>query len=129
MRNECIFEDTAPSVQDIHAMFVSCLRVVQLVYGMHAIGECAGAPTIHRTVAWHLPLVGHFVLNVDGSILSNPTRAGLGGFIRNFNIELVKAFYKRLDADDIILVEITALLLGINLCWERGIKEVTCVSD
>ena len=69
------------------------------------------------------------VLNVDGSALTNPGKAGYGGLVRNFEGKFQFAFYGSVGLSNILHAEIHALMIGIKLCWEAGYKKLVCFSD
>lgn len=57
------------------------------------IRESTQEQTPPRTIAWQRPKATSVVLNVDGSALTNPGKAGFGGLVRNSDGEFVFGFY------------------------------------
>jgi len=70
------------------------------------------------------------VLNVDGSCLGVPPRAGFGGIIRNSAGFYLSGFHSFISTStDILLVELTAIQRGLLIAMEMGIEELVCYSD
>lgn len=87
-------------------------------------------PTPGRTVRWNENNFNSFVLNVDGSCLGTPIRAGFGGIIRNYAGLFLKGFSGYITASsDILFAELTAIHRGILLAIDLGIEEMVCYSD
>ncbi|XP_039686921.1 uncharacterized protein [Medicago truncatula] len=83
-----------------------------------------------RTVRWNENNFNSFVLNVDGSCLGTPIRAGFGGIIRNYASLFLKGFSGYITASsDILFAELTAIHRGILLAIDLGIEEMVCYSD
>jgi ribonuclease HI len=72
---------------------------------------------------------GTVCLNVDGSLLGAANTAGYGGLLRNNDGNFIWGFYGSTDVPSILLAEITAILQGLQLCWESGFRKVICFSD
>lgn len=86
--------------------------------------------TSDRLVRWnnnnHL---GH-VLNVDGSCLGSPIRAGFRGLIRNSAGFFLSGFSGFLpDSQCILLAELTAIHKGLRLALDMGLDDLVCYSD
>ncbi|PNX74720.1 ribonuclease H, partial [Trifolium pratense] len=87
-------------------------------------------PSIHpRQVSWSRPAEGTICLNVDGSLLGSPQTAGFGGLIRNNVGAFLEGFYGTASQSNILYVEIMAVLHGLELCWNKGFRDVVCFSD
>jgi ribonuclease HI len=83
----------------------------------------------HRRIKWNRPAEGFVCLNVDGSLLGSSNSAGYGGLLRNRDGEFVWGFYGAAPLQNILFVEILAILNGLKLCWDRGFRKVLCCSD
>ncbi|KAJ1408338.1 Ribonuclease H domain [Sesbania bispinosa] len=56
-------------------------------------------------------------------------KAGYGGLVRNSKGEWIIGFMGNLDRSDILMAELTAILRGLKLCWEKSFSKVWCMSD
>ena len=82
------------------------------------------------TVRWNHTNCNCIVLNVDGSCLGTPIRAGYGGLIRNFAGLYHVGFFGYIAATtDILFAELTAILKGMQLAVEKGVETMVCYSD
>jgi ribonuclease HI len=82
-----------------------------------------------RHVSWSRPVEGTVCLNVDGSLLNSIHTAGFGGLIRDHTGAFLGGFYGKADQPNILYAEIMAILHGLELCWNKGFRNVTCLSD
>jgi ribonuclease HI len=70
------------------------------------------------------------VLNVDGSCLGTPSRAGYGGIIRNSAGFYITGFSGYIAAStDILFAELTAIHRGLLLAVESDFEDLVCYSD
>jgi len=70
------------------------------------------------------------VLNVDGSCIGSPVRAGFGGLIRNSAGFFLASFSGFLPSSSAILqAELTAIYYGLSMAKDMGITELVCYSD
>jgi ribonuclease HI len=71
-----------------------------------------------------------FVLNVDGSCLGSPIRAGFGGIIQNSSGLFITGFSGYLaTTTDILFAELNAIHCGILLAIDAGMEYMVCYSD
>jgi ribonuclease HI len=83
-----------------------------------------------RMVRWNINNYNCFVLNVDGSCLGTPMRAGYGGIIRNSAGFFLPGFFGFLaTTSDILFAELTVIHRGLLLAVETGIEEMVYYSD
>lgn len=82
-----------------------------------------------RWIKWHEEGDLALILNVDGSNLGNPGRAGFGGIIRNWDGSWITGFAEFIGIYDILHVELLAVLHGLRLAWDRGFQNLICYSD
>jgi ribonuclease HI len=61
--------------------------------------------------------------------LGFPQTAGFGGLIRNSVGFFLGGFYGVASQASILYAEIMAMLHGLELCWDKGFKQVICLSD
>ncbi|GAU28886.1 hypothetical protein TSUD_293380 [Trifolium subterraneum] len=70
------------------------------------------------------------ILNVDGSCLGSPVRAGFGGVIRNESGFYLSGFSGFIQgSSDILLAELFAIYKGLTLAKNMAIDELVCYSD
>jgi len=70
------------------------------------------------------------ILNVDGSCLGTPIRAGFGGVIRNNHGFYLSGFTRRIsNSNDILLAELTAIHRGLRLAFDMGLDDLVCYLD
>jgi ribonuclease HI len=70
------------------------------------------------------------ILNVDGSCLGSPTRAGFGGLIRNsagFYLAGFSGFIP--SSSDILQAELSAIYFGLSMASDLGYAHLACYSD
>jgi len=70
------------------------------------------------------------ILNVDGSCLGSPIRAGYGGILRNDAGFFLSGFSGYIqNSSDILYAELYAIYKGLLLAKEMGITDFVCYSD
>jgi ribonuclease HI len=91
----------------------------------------AGSPSnSDRLVRWNSSNHSCNILNVDGSCLGIPIRAGFGGLIRNYAGFFLSGFSGFLkDSTCILLAELTAIHKGLRLASDMGMEDLICYSD
>jgi len=83
-----------------------------------------------RWVRWNSSSHNCHILNVDGSCLGTPIRAGYGGLIRNNAGLFLSGFSGFLqDSTCILLAELTAIHKGLRLAVDMGLEDLVCLSD
>lgn len=82
-----------------------------------------------HSISWHRPNKGTMVLNVDGSALTNPGKAGFGGLVCDCSGAFLLGFYGSAGETDILHAEVLALLRGLSLCWDAGYRSIVCYSN
>jgi len=83
-----------------------------------------------RLVRWNNNGNIYAILNVDGSCIGNPTRAGFGGIIHNNFGNYLPGFSGFIyNSKDILLAELSAIHQGLKLAINMGIEELVCYSD
>ncbi|XP_024640718.1 uncharacterized protein [Medicago truncatula] len=83
-----------------------------------------------RMVKWNQGNHQCLILNVDGSCLGTPIRAGFGGIFRN-NVGAYLSGYSGFipESTDVLLAELTALHQGLLMAAAMGIEELSCYSN
>jgi ribonuclease HI len=70
------------------------------------------------------------ILNVDGSCLGSPTRAGYGGLLRNYAGYYLSVFSGYIhNSTDILYAELFAIYQGLLLAKEKNVAKIVCYSD
>lgn len=69
------------------------------------------------------------IMNVDGSSFRNPGRAGFGGLVRRIDGSWVSGFSGSIGFSDNWHAELSALLHGLQLAWNEGIRNLLCYTD
>jgi len=88
------------------------------------------SPHPDRMVRWNSNNYNCCVLNVDGSCLGTPIRAGFGGIIRNSAGLFLTGFSSYLaTTSDILYAELTTIHRGLLLAIDSGIDEMVCYWD
>ena len=82
-----------------------------------------------RMVCWSKPSEGVMKLNVDGSSLGNPGRAGFGGLLRGEDGVWVIGFTRFLGLLDNLHAELMAIYEGLRVAWSSNARVVLCVPD
>ncbi|XP_061375835.1 uncharacterized protein LOC133317945, partial [Gastrolobium bilobum] len=84
---------------------------------------------IERLVAWCCPPVDWVKLNVDGACDANGTRTGCGGVFRDASGTWIVGFCKNLGSGTVLHAELWACLVGLELAWDRGFRQVWLEGD
>lgn len=82
-----------------------------------------------RWVVWHQSKVETMALNVDRKCLENLGSDGYGGSIRDNNNNWQVGFIWAIVETNPLHAELVAMLQGIELAWEVGIRKLCCYSD
>ncbi|GAU39885.1 hypothetical protein TSUD_69330 [Trifolium subterraneum] len=85
--------------------------------------------TPRRWISWHSCKTDCVVLNVDGSCLGDPGRAGFGGLFRKGDGEWIRGFSGYLGVTNITLAELMAVYHGLKIAREAGYNRLFCYSD
>ena len=97
---------------------------------IEASSHSTSIPHSDLMVRWNNNDFNCIILNVDGSCLGDPIRAGYGGILRNsvgFYLLGFSGFIT--STTDILFAELTAIHRGILLAVQLGFEEVVCYSD
>lgn len=105
-----------------------------ITYFVDDINSCFFQPlpvmVSDRYVKWNNSNFNCTILNVDGSCIGSPIRAGFGGLIRNSVGFYLSGFLGFLpSSSDILLAELTAIYDGINTAIDMGITDMAVYSD
>ncbi|KAJ1440944.1 Ribonuclease H-like superfamily [Sesbania bispinosa] len=119
-RNGLVFEELDKPVWEIVYSAISFATVIQRsLASPHTVRD----PVLVR---WEAPGGSNFALNIDGSVMGN--KAGFGGLVRNSAGEWLMGFFGHLDDKDILFTELMAILRGLQLCWDKDIRNIQCWS-
>ncbi|KAI3443768.1 hypothetical protein Pfo_000433 [Paulownia fortunei] len=75
-------------------------------------------------ITWLEPAQGWIKLNSDGASKGNPGIAGAGGLLRNWNGDVLVAFYEAIGVQTNSVAELHAVLRGLMLAIERGFTRI-----
>jgi len=85
---------------------------------------------LERLVCWNINNHQCHILNVDGSCLGSPIRAGYGGLLRNNSRSFLSGFSSYLPTSNcILLAELTAICKGLKLALDMGLEDLVCNTD
>lgn len=81
-------------------------------------------------LGWSPPEFGFVKVNVDGSCLGNPGKAGFGGVVRNHGGQWMTSFFlASIGVWTNLLVKLQyAIKQGLIWCWDQGWRNVCCES-
>ncbi|XP_077228474.1 uncharacterized protein LOC143861432 [Tasmannia lanceolata] len=85
---------------------------------------CAFCPKIRspQVCCWSKPNQGSFKINSDASLSTDG--GGMGGAIRNHNGFLVSMFSVNVESEEILVLEIKAVLVGLRLAASLGLTNI-----
>lgn len=88
------------------------------------------ATQLDRHVSWNNNNFNCTILNVDGSCIGSPIRAGFGGLFRNSAGLYLSGFSGFIPSSSYILqAELTAIHYGISIATDMGITELVVYSN
>lgn len=79
-------------------------------------------------VVWRKPLSASVKLNTDGSLLQDG-RGGSGGVLQDEGGRVIFAFSESYNNVSVLYAEFHAMLIGVEMCWSRGLSSVQVESD
>lgn len=120
-RNKLVFEGERRAAATITAGIFAHFQVVQSAYGVSHNQLFQHRP--ERLVRWQSAGPDAMVLNVDGSLLDDPPRAGFGGIVRNHLGEFILCFYGCLGEASILGAELHA-----SSCVGKLVFAMLCAS-
>lgn len=82
-----------------------------------------------REVGWYPPSNDTIKVNVDGSSLGNPGRAGYGRLLKNRLGEWICGFSGSCGFADNLTAEVYAIIHGLDLAWNHGYRDIILESD
>ncbi|CAN1850390.1 Putative ribonuclease H protein At1g65750 [Linum perenne] len=82
-----------------------------------------------KFVVWRPGEEGWFILNTDGSRYTSPGSTAIGGLIRNDQGRFVQAFTANLGDCSITRAEMGAIVQGMKLAWDLGVRKLLVQSD
>jgi len=98
--------------------FISCFKIN------------AHADHVERFIRWNNDNYSCTIINVDGSFLGNPVRAGFGGIMWNHAWFYLSGFSGYInDSSDIMYVELFTIYQGLVLAKSLNISDLVCYID
>ncbi|KAK2418771.1 hypothetical protein QL285_040937 [Trifolium repens] len=126
-RNNFLFNGRCDSVTDNVAKILSLRTFCDSAFDTHLLD--AAHSSIPRYVSWSRPAVWAICLNVDGSLLGSLQSAGFRGLLRNNTGTFLGGFYGEAMQPNVLYAEIMAIFHGLEFCWNKGFRNVVCLSD
>lgn len=80
-------------------------------------------------VRWSFPSEGWAKINTDGASKGSTGQAGAGGIIRGSRGEIIGLFAANCGLAPCIKAELLAVLKGLALAWNKGLKRVILEVD
>ncbi|CAN1798870.1 Putative ribonuclease H protein At1g65750, partial [Linum perenne] len=84
---------------------------------------------IWKQVAWESGPLDWVVVNTDGSVSSNTSKAAAGGLIRDHEGRALVAFTMNLGCCTVTQAELKGAITGLNLAWSHGFCRVELQID
>ncbi|CAN1120508.1 Putative ribonuclease H protein At1g65750 [Linum perenne] len=128
-RNELVFagntndpRSTAARIQTWHSIVSSSTLHQELI--------TVNKPQRTRSdIAWEPGAEGWVVLNTDGSVQSNCSKAAAGGLIRNADGRCLLAFCSNLGRCSIMRAELRGVIEGLQRAWGEGFRRIQARVD
>jgi ribonuclease HI len=107
-----------------------CFQIQDSINIIETSFQKTNGSNLDRMVKWNQDNHQCHILNVDGSCMGSPVRAGFGGVLRN-NAGLYLSGFSGFipDSTDILLAELSAVHRGYQMAKAMGIQELVCYSD
>ncbi|CAN1797950.1 Putative ribonuclease H protein At1g65750 [Linum perenne] len=129
-RNKMIFEGANQSSIEISEQCKYWINHVLSSWKIFQLGrEAPGSARQTQLVAWRPVDEGWSILNTDGSRYTHLGSTAIGGLIRNDQGKFVHAFTGNMGNCSITRAEICAIVQGMKLAWELGIRKLLIQSD
>lgn len=111
----------------IHRVAVNIQNSVEDIKRLFQPGP---AVQLERHIRWNNNNFEGDILNVDGSCIGTPSRAGFGGLIRNTSGYYLAGFSGYLPASsEVLQAELNAIYHGLSMAKNMGISDLKCYSD
>ncbi|CAN1776777.1 Putative ribonuclease H protein At1g65750 [Linum perenne] len=129
-RNKSIFEGTNQSCSEVSEQCRFWINLVLSSWKTNQLGrEAPGLARQTHLVAWRPGDEGWFILNTDGSRYTSLGSTASGGLIRNDHGQFVSAFTANMGDCSISRAEMGAIVQGMKLAWDLGIRKLLVQSD
>lgn len=123
-RNETIFTNNHRPVEEIISTAIAWTKSLQV-----GSSNKRWATTAMSRNMWQKPLEGWIKINVDGSLSRDGLSAAIGGLERNSKGSWLFGFQMNVYATEILQIEPAAILMGLQIAWSKGFKQVELESD
>jgi len=124
-RNSMCLSNEHMSLTRLSANSMSSVKDINLAFSSPIL-----VTSLDRHIRWNNNNFDCAILNVDGSCIGSPVRAGFGGLIRNSAGFFLASFLGFLpSSSDILQAELTAIYYGLSMAKDMGIIELVCYSD
>jgi len=123
-RNSMCINNEQMSIQRVSTNITNATESI-----MHAFPSLQSGH-LERYIRWNNNNFDCNILNVDGSCLGTPTRAGFGGLIRNSAGYYFTGFSGFIpSSSDILQAELSAIYFGLSIAINLGFAPLACYSD
>lgn len=120
---KCFNEESIPFTR----LFLSIINLAQIFKICFQKGDTL--PNSVRQITWQGNDREGTILNVDGSCLGNPGPTGFGGLVRTLEGGWLFGFCGHIGFSDVLKAELSGILFGLRLAWDRGYKTLICYTD
>ncbi|KAK4284609.1 hypothetical protein QN277_001415 [Acacia crassicarpa] len=127
-RNSTIFEDRFVRPVNPAEKVLHCWRSFALAPNEGYVGQSSSVASEMQGV-WMKPPSDWMKLNVDGAVALSSSRAGCGGLLRDSGGVWYCGFSKELGTCDAFTAEQWAMIEGLTLSWDLGIRKLILESD
>ncbi|CAN1171162.1 Putative ribonuclease H protein At1g65750 [Linum perenne] len=129
-RNKLIFEGYNQTVNAIIEQSKFWTNLVLSSWKTSQLGrEAPGLARQTQLIAWRPGDEGWSTLNTDGSCIHGSGSTAIGGLIRDDRGKFVHAFCGNIGNCSITRAEIKAIVEGLKLAWDVGIRRIHVQSD
>ncbi|CAN1770674.1 Putative ribonuclease H protein At1g65750 [Linum perenne] len=129
-RNKLIFEGANQSCIELSEQCKFWINLVLSSWKTCQLGrEAPGLARQTQLVAWRPGDEGWSILNTDGSRYRHSGSTAIGGLIRTDQGRFIHAFTANMGDCSITRAEICAIVQGMKLAWDLGIRKLLIQSD
>ncbi|CAN1771045.1 Putative ribonuclease H protein At1g65750 [Linum perenne] len=129
-RNSLVFNEEKLSVSEVCCQAKFWIHLYSSSWkALQASREAPSTARQARLIGWRPAEEGWYSLNSDGSLYKNPTSSAAGGIIRDDNGKFIAAFSANLGVCSIMRSELRAIVEGMKLAWNKGVRRLRIQTD
>ncbi|CAN1750621.1 Putative ribonuclease H protein At1g65750 [Linum perenne] len=129
LRNEWVFEGKVNTPQSSAIRIHSWFSIIKAANQHQELIKGKQTERVRRDIAWEPGEEGWVVLNTDGSVKKDCSKAAAGGLIRDANGRCLYAFCFNLGRCSIMRAELRGVIEGLRMAWEEGFRKVKARVD